>query len=209
MTRLILFGAPGAGKGSVGDCLEKKRGYVRIATGDLIRAEVKARSPLGLQVQEILDRGGLVSDGIIIEMVKQHVQTLNTDGYILDGFPRTLAQAQALSALPCQREIAFYLEVNEDLVVKRLLSRLVCQQCGTIYNTLTRPPQMEGVCDLCRGTVSRRSDDNEATIRQRIAVYLEQTMPVIEYYKGHDRLCTVDGVGSPKEVAERILKVLE
>jgi adenylate kinase len=156
-----------------------------------------------------MESGELVSDDIIIEMLKNR---LNKDdirgGYIMDGFPRTRNQAEALSAMTVNREIAVYLKVNEEVVVKRLLSRLTCESCGDIYSTESNPPKVEGICDECGGKLIQRTDDNEETIRKRIEVYKEQTEPAIDYYRQKGVLHEIDASQSIDDVYSSILGVI-
>jgi adenylate kinase len=183
MVRVILLGAPGAGKGTQADAIEDKYGYKQISTGDLIRAEVSAKTKIGLKVKTIMEKGELVSDDIVIELLKNRLKQDDiVSGYIMDGFPRNRHQAEELSRMETDREVVIYLEVNEDVVIQRLLSRLTCSGCGAIFNTLSDTPKQAGKCDECGGALIQRADDNEETIRNRISVYKEQTQPVIDYY---------------------------
>lgn len=184
MVRVILLGAPGAGKGTQADAIEDMYGYKQISTGDLIRAEVSAKTKIGLKVKTIMEKGELVSDDIVIELLKNRLKQDDiVGGYIMDGFPRNRHQAEELSRMETDREIVIYLDVmNEDVVVKRLLSRLTCSGCGAIFNALSDTPKKAGKCDDCGGTLIQRADDNEETIRNRISVYKEQTQPEIDYY---------------------------
>ena len=193
MVRLILLGAPGAGKGTQADAIEVAYGYIQISTGDLIRAEVSAATDIGLRVKAIMEKGELVSDDIVLSLLEKRLKKGDIiDGYILDGYPRTRSQAEALSRMPVDREIVIYLEVDEEVVVKRLLSRLTCSACGEVFNTLSDRPRLEGKCDRCGGRLMQRSDDNENTIRNRIAVYKEKTHPVIDYYREQGSLLEID-----------------
>lgn len=183
MVRVILLGAPGAGKGTQADAIEDKYGYKQISTGDLIRAEVNAKTKIGLKVKAIMEKGELVSDEIIIELLKNRLKQDDiVSGYIMDGFPRNRHQAEELSRMETDREVVIYLQVNENIVVQRLLSRLTCSGCGAIFNILNDPPKQAGICDHCGGTLIQRADDNEKTIRNRISIYKAQTQPVIDYY---------------------------
>lgn len=209
MLRIVLFGAPGSGKGTQGDLLEKKFGYKKISTGDLIRAEVKAESDIGKKVKAIMEKGELVSDETIIEMVKTRVKHNDiTAGYTMDGFPRTLEQARALSKIPVDREIAVFLYVDEDAVVERLVSRLTCKNCGAIFNTKNKPPKKEGACDECGGQLERRKDDNEETIRNRIAVYRTQTEPAVKYYRENSTLYEVNATGTVEEIFSKLEEIV-
>jgi adenylate kinase len=209
MKRIILFGAPGAGKGSVAEYLEKELGYKQISTGDLIRAEVKAGTELGLRVKLIQEQGRLIADDVIITMVGNRVAAPDLGGgYVLDGFPRTIAQAEALVAVKADREVVVFLDVKVDEVVRRMLSRLVCSQCGTIYNSVSHPPRIAGICDQCQGVVQRRADDTEETVSKRLAIYLKETMPVIEFYRHKGILRSIDGGRDVATVCESVRQVV-
>jgi adenylate kinase len=205
MKRLILFGAPGSGKGTMGDLLQRDRGYAKISTGDILRAEIEQGSADGLKAKDFMAAGGLVPDELVIEMVRRRLGRNDLGGgYVMDGYPRTLAQAQALSAVPCSAEQAITIEVTEAEAVERLLSRLTCRECGAIYNQRNKPPKIAGICDICGGVVARRADDNEDSVRKRFQVYAERTLPVIEYYDGRNVLARVDGSGPAAQVYERL-----
>lgn len=209
MIRVVLFGAPGSGKGTQADMIEATFGFKKISTGDLIRAEVKAGSAIGRQVKEILDRGDLVSDDIIVGLVKNRVKQADISaGYTLDGFPRTIEQAQALSKIEVDREVAVFLKVDGQEVTRRLMSRLTCKSCGAIFNKKAKPPRREGICDACGGVLEIRMDDNEETIRNRIEVYRKQTEPVIDYYRKSGSLYEVLASGSVDEIFSEIREVL-
>jgi adenylate kinase len=209
MKRLILFGAPGSGKGTMGDLIARDFGYPKISTGDILRAEIEQGSAAGLRAKGFMESGGLVPDELVSEMVRRRLGRDDlAGGYVLDGYPRTLAQAQALSQQPCDREQAIFIEVDEAEAVTRLLSRLTCSACGAIYNQRNKPPRRAGLCDLCGGSVGRRSDDNEQAVRQRLHVYAERTLPVIAYYQERGVLARIDGNGPAAPVYERIRGVL-
>lgn len=205
MKRLILFGAPGSGKGTMGDLIRRDFNYAKISTGDILRSAIQQDSAEGRQARNFMEAGALVPDDLVIELVRQR---LNRDdlaaGYIMDGYPRTLAQAEALSVIARDSEKAIFIEVTEAEAVERLLSRLTCSNCGAIYNLISKPPRKTGVCDLCRGRVERRADDNEEAVRERFRVYTERTMPVIEYYDRQNTLVRVDGAGAAAAVYEKI-----
>lgn len=210
MKRIILFGAPGCGKGTQADALEKQYGYKKISTGDLVRAEVAAQTSIGLEIKALTEMGRLAPDETILMLLKNRLaQGDLLNGYILDGFPRTLAQAEELSRMTVDTETAIYLNiVNEDVVVGRLTSRLTCSQCGAIFNSVTNPPRKQGLCDLCGGPIRQRADDNEETVRRRINVYREQTQPVIDYYQRLGKLHEIDASGTVEEVSAAIAGVL-
>jgi adenylate kinase len=212
MKRVILFGAPGAGKGTQADILEETYGYKKISTGDLIRAEVAAQTDIGREVKAVMEKGELVPDITIIRILKKRLNQddiAQANGYIMDGFPRTRPQAEELSRMEADREVAIYLNiVHEDVVVGRLLSRLTCSDCGAIFNTENNPPQKTGQCDFCAGPLRQRADDNEETIRKRIGVYRQQTQPVIDYYREKGRLHEIDASGSVEDVGEKLGQVM-
>ncbi len=205
MKRFILFGAPGSGKGTMGEFIQRDFGYARIATGDILRAEIEQGSADGRRARSFMESGGLVPDELVIELVRRRLSRNDLEGgYVMDGYPRTLAQAEALSAVACASEKAIAIDVEEDEAVDRLLSRLTCRECGAIYNLRNKPPKTAGSCDLCGGVVERRSDDNEQAVRQRFRVYAERTLPVIDYYRQRGVLSRVDGSGAAVPVYERI-----
>ncbi|MCX6582370.1 MAG: adenylate kinase [Candidatus Aminicenantes bacterium] len=206
MKRIILFGAPGSGKGTQADALEQQYGWEKISTGDLVRAEVAAQTPIGREIKPLIEMGQLAPDETVLKILKNRLaQGDLVNGYILDGFPRNLAQAEELTRLAVDSETAIFLKiVNDDVVVGRLTSRLTCSQCGAIYNSVGNPPLKTGQCDLCGGPVRQRADDNEETVRRRINVYREQTQPVIDYYKRLGKLHEVDASGTVEEVSAAI-----
>jgi adenylate kinase len=205
MKRLILFGAPGSGKGTMGDLIQRDFNYAKISTGDILRSAIQQDSADGRQAKSFMESGGLVPDELVIELVRQRLSRSDLDGgYVLDGYPRTLAQAEALSNIASESEKAIFIEVSESEAVERLLSRLTCSECGAIYNLISKPPKTAGTCDLCRGRVAKRADDNEEAVRQRFRVYGERTMPVIEFY-GHKKVLErVNGGGAAALVYEKI-----
>ncbi len=203
----ILLGLPGAGKGTQGELLSQKLGIPRVSTGDILREAVRKGTPLGRKAKEAMERGELVSDDIVIGIVEDKLKSEEcAKGCILDGFPRNLAQAEALEKMGLELR-AIYIEVPEEEVVKRLSARRVCPNCGAVYNLLTSPPKQNGVCDRCGAVLVQREDDREEVVRERIRVYREQTEPIVEFYRGKGILEVVDGVGSPREVFSRIQRV--
>jgi len=209
MKRIILFGAPGSGKGTQAEKIEREFSYVQISTGDLIRAEVAKKSVIGEKIKEINSKGFLVPDEIIIEMVKNRVSADDmTDGYILDGFPRTLAQVKGLTSVKADEEIAIFLKVDEDIVVKRVLSRVSCGKCGVIYNTVTQMPNKANVCNRCGNELTKRNDDTEEIMKKRIIVYSDETLPVINYYRGKGNLHEIDASKNIDEVWREIRELV-
>jgi len=196
--RIVLLGAPGSGKGTQAKKLIDTYGIVQISTGDLLRAAVAAETKLGRAAKEAMDNGQLVSDEIVLGMIRERLGQPDTQkGYILDGFPRNLAQAEALDTLLAELdqalEIAIYLEVPFDNLMKRLTGRLTCSSCGACFNRYTHPPKQEGVCDVCGGELIHRSDDNEETVGKRLKVFESQTAPLVEFYEAQSKLHRIDG----------------
>ena len=210
---LILLGAPGLGKGTQAKFLVRKYSIPQISTGDILREEVKSGTVLGLKAKEYMDKGQLVPDEVVVGMVEERVKKGDcTTGFILDGFPRTVAQADALEGTLQRMKKALsrviLVNVDEDELVKRLTGRRVCEKCGAGYHVIFDPPKQEGVCDKCQGKLYQRDDDKESTIRNRLKVYNNQTAPLIEYYQKKQLLSLVDGMGSIEEIFGRISKAL-
>ena len=208
--RIILVGDPGAGKGTQAEAIKAKYPIAHISTGDILRANVKAGTELGKNAKVYMDAGKLVPDEVIIAMVESRLQEPDCkEGFMLDGFPRTTPQAEALDKLLEKLEIALdavvYLDVDDEVVVKRLTTRRGCKACGEIYNTLFKPTKVEGVCDKCGGEVVQRDDDKEEVIRRRLSVFHEQTAPLIDYYSRQNLLATVDATGGK----DAVLRLLE
>jgi adenylate kinase len=210
---LILLGAPGSGKGTQAKFLVRKYSIPQISTGDILREEVKSGTVLGLKAKEYMDKGQLVPDEVVVGMVEERVKRGDcTAGFILDGFPRTVAQADALEGTLQRMKKALsrviLVNVDEDELVKRLTGRRVCEKCGAGYHVIFDSPKQEGVCDKCQGKLYQRDDDKESTIRNRLKVYNNQTAPLIEYYQKKQLLSVVDGMGSIEEIFGRISKAL-
>jgi adenylate kinase len=191
--KLIFLGPPGAGKGTISKMAAERLGIPQISTGDMFRAAVKEKTELGLKVQSILAAGGLVPDELTIAIVKERLSWPDVRlSYILDGFPRTIPQAEALAAFSSP-DAAVDFEVKDELILFRLTGRRVCRSCGAIYHTVNKPPKVHGVCDLCGGELYTRSDDREETVRARLRAYHEETEPLIDYYASKGRLLSIDG----------------
>lgn len=206
--KMIFLGPPGAGKGTLADLAVDLLKIPHISTGDLFRAAVKEGSPLGLKVKDILASGGLVPDALTIEIVRERLGKADCQkGWILDGFPRTIPQAEALEALePADRAVNFH--VADEVVIGRLSTRRVCRACGKIYNVRNMRPKVEGVCDACGGEVYTRDDDKESSIKTRLDNYNRQTAPLIDWFGAKGKLVTIDGVGEPGLVLERFKAAL-
>jgi adenylate kinase len=211
-TRLVILGKQGAGKGT--QCVRLARHYVvpHISTGEMLRAAVRAGSEFGRMAQEYMDAGELVPDEVMVGLVKERLDYDDTmlRGFILDGFPRTVFQAEELAAIlaPQGVDLAIYLDISTEVVLERLASRRVCNVCGANYS-VDSPPKMNWTCDHCGGEVVQREDDTEAAIRRRLDLYEKETHPLIDWYRERDLLETIDGVGHPDEVTARLLHTID
>jgi adenylate kinase len=210
---LILFGPPGAGKGTQAQFLVESFKIPQISTGDMLRAAVKAGTVLGLKAQRIMQDGGLVPDDIVLGLVAERIiQDDCKAGFVLDGFPRTIPQADALDKILVKAgriiDCVISLEVDIDEVVKRLSGRRSCAVCGKGYHIVFDPPAKEGVCTVCGATLIQREDDREETVRNRLTVYEDQTAPLKEYYSAKQILCPIQGMGSIIEIQQRIAMAL-
>ncbi|HLC21616.1 MAG TPA: adenylate kinase [Candidatus Methylomirabilis sp.] len=211
--RLILLGPPGAGKGTQAKLLMSRLVVPQVSTGDILRQAVADGTDLGRTAKSFMDRGALVPDEVVIGIIEERLgQPDCSRGYILDGFPRTLAQAEALSraltSLSATLDRVFSVEVPEDDLVKRLAGRRVCHGCGHMFHVDTHPPKQGGICDKCGNSLYQRDDDKEETIRHRLRVYREQTEPLIAYYEKMRLLRRIDGRGTIEEISQRIHRVL-
>src|SRR4051794_7269335 len=210
--RLVILGKQGAGKGT--QCVRLARHYVvpHISTGDMFRAAVKGGTEFGRKAKEYMDAGELIPDDVVIGVVNERLEQDDTKvrGFILDGFPRTVHQAESLFELlePRGIDMAIDLEVDTEVVLRRLASRRVCDTCGTNYS-LEKPPKEHWSCDVCGGEVVQREDDTEGAIRRRLALYEEQTAPLITFYLSQDKLVVVDGTGDPDDVTRRLVRAID
>ncbi|WP_028844956.1 adenylate kinase [Thermodesulfovibrio thiophilus] len=212
--RLVFLGAPGAGKGTQAKRLVEKYGIPQISTGDLLRAAVAAGTALGKEAKAYMDRGELVPDSVVLGMVKERLsQDDCKKGFILDGFPRNVAQAEALDKMLVEMnmplDVALNLDVPFDDLMKRLTGRRTCRSCGQMYNIYYSPSKVEGKCDKCGGQLFQRDDDKEETIRKRLEVYRTQTEPLINYYSKKGILKSVSGTGSMDKIFSDICAILE
>lgn len=205
---LILLGAPGAGKGTQAKVLQESLGIPQISTGDMLRAARKSGTELGQRVAALMDSGALVSDAVVLELVKERLsQSDAAGGAIFDGYPRTTAQADALGNL-VEIDRVLSIEVPEVELVARLAGRRTCRGCGTMYHVAFKPTEIEGVCDTCGGETYQRADDNEESIKNRLGVYQDNTAPLIQYYAERNLLAEIDGVGAPSDITARIQQAL-
>lgn len=212
--RIVLLGAPGSGKGTQAKQLIEKYNVPQISTGDLLRAAVSAQTPLGRQAKAIMDAGQLVPNDIVLGMIRERLNNPDAkNGFILDGFPRNVEQAEALDELlkgmSQPIETALLIDVDFDSLMQRLTGRLTCESCGAVYNRYTNPPVLEDECDKCGGKLHHRSDDNEDTIGKRLKVYETQTQPVVDFYKAQNKLVSVEGKGDIKDIFNNILGALK
>ncbi len=204
--KLILLGAPGAGKGTVAKQLTQLDGSVQISTGDILRGAVQAGSELGKQAEAFMKAGDLVPDDLIMGIMEQRLQEPDcANGFLLDGFPRTIPQAEALKALlqriGVELDFAVEIDVPRDVILDRLTTRRTCVDCGAIYNVKSMPPKVEGICDKCGGKVVQRDDETEAAISNRLDVYNEKTAPLVGFYKNENMLLTVSATSSEAVVS--------
>lgn len=210
---IILLGPPGAGKGTQADLLQQELGIPHVASGDLFRYNLQNETKLGLLAKKYMDAGELVPDDVTIGMVRDRLEQPDCDdGVILDGFPRTIPQADALSELleEMDRSLdgAINIEASQEELVRRLSGRRVCRNCGATYHVEFNPPEQESVCPECDGELYQRDDDKPETVRNRLKVYYEQTAPLIDYYRESSLLYTVDGEGDIETVNEALLEVI-
>ena len=211
---IILLGPPGAGKGTQAARLQVNRGMIQLSTGDMLREAVAAGTPVGLQAKAVMERGELVSDAIVSALIGERLDAAVGQGAIFDGFPRTRAQAEALDLLLTERgrslDHVIEIAVDEDALVRRIVGRFTCARCGAPYHDEFKQPAIPGVCDVCGSTeFKRRPDDNEQTVRTRMAEYRAKTEPILPYYEHRGLVRRVDGMASVDEVAAQIDAILD
>lgn len=211
--RIILFGAPGVGKGTQAKILSHIYHIPHISTGDILRDAIKERTPLGIKAQQYMDFGNLVPDDVMIGLVKELMRSDRCkNGFILDGFPRTVAQAQALDTIFSELQITNYkvinIEVDEKIIFTRLTDRSVCKQCGKIYNFTIDKFKAGDKCFKCGGIIYQRDDDKPETVKKRLEVYRNQTEPVKEYYEKHHGLTNIDGIGEIEDITKQLLQAM-
>ena len=209
--KLILLGPPGAGKGTQAEILSRDLNIPTISTGNILRAAVKAGTPIGLKAKSYMDAGKLVPDEVIIGIIQERLAEADcAGGFILDGVPRTIAQAEALEAHGIQFDHVISLEISDEAIVKRMDGRRVCTQCGTPFHVESKPPKTAGVCDLCGGELVERDDDKPETVRARLVVYHDETEPLKQFYQERGKLNVVPGdLGTIEDTTRAIKQVLE
>jgi adenylate kinase len=210
--RIVLFGPPGSGKGTQASILKEKFGMAHISTGDALREAVANRTEVGLKAKSYMDKGELVPDEVVIAIAKDRLASAGDAGFILDGFPRTIAQAEALDAaldeIGKPLDAVVNLQVDEEELIRRLSGRRVCPGCGEPYHIDSKPSAVEGRCDKCGGELMHRDDDKPEAIRNRLGVYNNQTAPVLGYYDGRGLLRNIEAVGAIAEVSDRIVQAI-
>ncbi len=214
MPNIILLGPPGAGKGTQAKRLEESRGMVQLSTGDMLKEAIARGTELGRRVEGIMARGELVTDEIVIGLIEAKMKDGAKGGFIFDGFPRTLKQADALGELMTRTgatlDSVIEMQVDDTALVARITGRFTCGNCGAVYHDVTHPTKVKGTCDVCGSTnLKRRADDNEETLKTRLMEYYKKTSPLIGYYYAKGQLSAVDGLAEVEAVAEAIAKVLD
>jgi adenylate kinase len=211
---LILLGPPGAGKGTQAQKIVDRYHIPQISTGDILRAAVKEGTPLGKKAKVFMDQGQLVPDEVVIGIIDERLKKADCrSGFILDGFPRTIAQAEALQPILTRIGKSIHhvinIEVANEELVRRLTGRRTCKNCGAMFHLLFQPPKQEGICDRCGGVLYQREDDKEETIRTRLKEYQKQTAPLIEYYQLKSMLRSIEGIGNQDQIFERMVHLLD
>lgn len=212
--RLVLLGPPGAGKGTQARMLEKRLSTPQVASGDLLRSAVRSRTPLGLQAKRYMDKGALVPDDLVLKLIDERLNKPDAAaGFILDGFPRTVEQAETLGGMLKEHgdrhlDKVVAIMVPDDEIVKRISGRRTCKNCGAMYHLIYDPPRNQDLCNNCNGELYQRDDDAEDTVRMRLDVYAAATRPLLEYYGRTGLLTQINGIGRPEEIQQRIINEL-
>jgi len=207
--KLVIFGPPSAGKGTQAQKLSKKYGIPQVATGDLLREQVAKRTPIGLKVKSYLDSGRLGPDDLIVQMIGERVSKPDCiNGYLLDGFPRTIGQAKELEKMT-DIDLVLNIVVDFESLVDRAVGRRICPKCAAVYNVKSNAPRVEGICDKCGSKLIQRDDDKEETVRNRLKVYREQTAPLVEHYRKKGKIVDIDGSGGIEAVFDRLVAAIE
>ena len=208
--KIILLGAPGAGKGTQAEIISKKLGIPTISTGNILRAAVKAGTPIGLEAKSYMDAGKLVPDEVIIGIIQERLAESDcANGFILDGVPRTIAQAEALDAHGIHFDAVLSLEIADSVIEARMTGRRTCHTCGATYHIVAAPPKQEGICDKCGGELEQRKGDQPETVKHRLEVYHNETEPLKDYYQAHGVLMSVPDLGGIEETNNKIMELLE
>jgi len=212
--RIIMLGAPGAGKGTQAKKIAEKYHVPHISTGDIFRANIKNNTPLGKKAKEYIDEGHLVPDNLTVELIVSRLMDPDCDnGYVLDGFPRTIPQAQSFDSILAlhhkKLDYVIDIEVPDQEIIDRMAGRRACKECGATFHLEFMPPKQDGICDICGGTLILRKDDDPETVKERLHVYHEQTQPLKDYYSESDILVVVDGMDEIKEVFKHITFILD
>ncbi len=213
--RVVLLGPPGAGKGTLAKLLKENFNIAHVSTGDILREEMNKKSKLGKEIKQLVESGALVPDEIVTQIIKNKLSTIKNsqEGFLLDGFPRTEVQAQELDKILKKLnqliDVALYMESSLPVIIQRLTGRRVCRQCGTPFHIHNKPPKKQGVCDQCGGELYQRPDDNEVTIKKRMAVYLENTAPIIGYYEKQGKLNKVNADQDSPIVKAALMKIFD
>ena len=212
--RLVLLGPPGAGKGTQARMLEKRLNTPQVASGDLLRSAVRSRTPLGLQAKRYMDKGALVPDDLVLKLIDERLNKPDAAaGFILDGFPRTVEQAETLAGMLKEHgdrhlDKVVAIMVPDDEIVKRISGRRTCKNCGAMYHLIYDPPRNQNLCNNCNGELYQRDDDAEDTVRMRLDVYAAATRPLLEYYGRTGLLTQINGIGRPEEIQQRIIDAM-
>lgn len=212
--RIVLLGAPGAGKGTQAKMISEKFSIPHISTGDIFRANIKGNTPLGIKAKEYMDKGELVPDELTVDLVKDRLNNPDCEkGFILDGFPRTIPQAEYLDKVLLEMnidlDVALLIDVKDEEIIERMSGRRVCTNCGMTYHVLFNPTKVEGICDACKSPVVQRADDAAETVLNRLETYHKQTQPLINYYEKAGKLKIAEGASEVEETSKRVLKALE
>ena len=214
MRNFVFLGAPGVGKGTMAEAICAETGLLQLSTGQVLRDEIAAGTELGQTVQACVEKGEFAPDDVVVQIVANYIQDHRDEtGVILDGFPRTLAQADSLKQTLAEQDLSLtatiLLEAPEEIIIRRLTGRRMCRDCGAIFHLEFMPPEKEGVCDACGGELYQRADDSEETVRKRLEVYREQTAPLIEYYEREGTLVRVDAGGDREDNLAQLRQVMK
>lgn len=207
--KLVIFGPPSAGKGTQAQKLSKKYGIPQIATGDLLREQVAKKTPIGIRVKEILEAGKLGPDDLIVQIIKERVSRPDCrNGYLLDGFPRTINQAKELEKMT-DIDLVLNIVVDHKVLVERAIGRRICPRCSAVYHVISNPPKRSGICDKCGSPLIQRDDDKEETVQKRLGVYSDQTAPLVEHFKAKGKLVNIDGSAGIDGVFDQMVKAVD